>query len=65
MTDADVLAVVEAIQYNSLLETLDISCNGDYIIRTNNTKIPCLQSATLIRDLWCKCHKPENLIVSE
>lgn len=65
MTDADVLAVVAGIRDNCLLETLDISCNGDYTIQTKHTKIPCLKSTTVIKDLWCKCHEPQNLIVSE
>jgi len=65
MTDADALAVVAAIRDNTFLETLDISYNGDYTIKTNNTELPCLEDATLIKDLWCIRHKPQNLIVSE
>lgn len=65
MTDADALAVVVAIRDNTFLETLDISYNGDYTIKTNNTELPCLEDATLIKNLWCMRHEPQNLIVSE
>ena len=65
MTDNDALAVVEAIRDNCFLETLDISSNGDFTIQTNHKKTPCLKSTTLIKDLWGKCHEPQNLIVSE
>ena len=65
MTDADALAVVAAIRDNTFLETLDISYNGDYTIKTKNIELPCLGDATLIKNLWCMRHEPQNLIVSE